>query len=458
MSKDLKKIGMVSLGCPKNTVDSEIVLGSLADKGYSVTSDEGDADVIIVNTCGFIDSAKEESIDAILEMAEYKRKGNCQKLVVMGCLSQRYKDELLKEIPEIDYLVGAGDFKGVAEMIESKNGIKKSKVREPVFDFNENTHRVLTTPRYTAYVKIAEGCSNRCSFCIIPKIRGPFKSRNVDSIVREAEILSDKGVKELNLISQDTTMFGADTGLKNGLSELLKRLIKIDGVRWIRLLYCYPTFLNDDIIEIMKNEEKICKYLDLPLQHSHDDILKAMMRQEREGEIRDLIYKIRDAIPDIAIRTAFIVGFPGETDRHFEHLSSFVKEMKFEHLGVFTYSPEEGTKAAEIPNHVLEDVKNKRKDAIMEIQKRVSLEKNKKFIGTTQDVIVEETTGSDEFLISGRMQTQAPEIDGVVYIEKSEVRAGDILPVKITKAMEYDLIGEAVNKVSEYQRVKVKEL
>ena len=443
MVKDLKKIGMVSLGCPKNTVDSEIVLGSLTDKGYSVTSNEGDADVIIVNTCGFIDKAKEESIDAILEMAEYKRKGNCQKLVVMGCLSQRYKDELLKEIPEIDYLVGAGDFKSVAEMIESKNGIKKSKVREPVFDFNENTPRILTTPRYTAYVKIAEGCSNRCSFCIIPKIRGPFKSRNVDSIVREAEMLSDKGVKEINLISQDTTMFGTDIGLKNGLSVLLKKLVKIDGIRWIRLLYCYPTFLNDELIEIMKNEEKICKYIDLPLQHSHDDILKAMMRQEREGEIRDLIFRIRDAIPDIAIRTAFIVGFPGETERHFEHLSSFVKEMKFDHLGVFTYSPEEGTKAAEIPNHVLEDVKNKRKDTIMEIQKRLSLEKNKRFIGTTKDVLVEETTGSDEFLISGRMQTQAPEIDGVVYIEKSEVRAGDILPVKITKAMEYDLVGEA---------------
>ena len=443
MVKDLKKIGMVSLGCPKNTVDSEIVLGSLTDKGYSVTSNEGDADVIIVNTCGFIDKAKEESIDAILEMAEYKRKGNCQKLIVMGCLSQRYKDELLKEIPEIDYLAGAGDFKSVAEMIESKNGIKKSKIREPVFDFNENTPRILTTPRYTAYVKIAEGCSNRCSFCIIPKIRGPFKSRNVDSIVSEAKILSDKGVKELNLISQDTTMFGTDIGLKNGLSELLKRLVKIDGVRWIRLLYCYPTFLNDELIEIMKNEEKICKYIDLPLQHSHDDILKAMMRQEREGEIRDLIFRIRDAIPDIAIRTAFIVGFPGETERHFEHLSSFVKEMKFDHLGVFTYSPEEGTKAAEIPNHVLEDVKNKRKDTIMEIQKRLSLEKNKRFIGTTKDVLVEETTGSDEFLISGRMQTQAPEIDGVVYIEKSEVRAGDILPVKITKAMEYDLVGEA---------------
>jgi len=443
MVKDLKKIGMVSLGCPKNTVDSEIVLGSLTDKGYSVTSNEGDADVIIVNTCGFIDSAKEESIDAILEMAEYKRKGNCQKLIVMGCLSQRYKDELLKEIPEIDYLAGAGDFKSVAEMIESKNGIKKSKVREPVFDFNENTPRILTTPRYTAYVKIAEGCSNRCSFCIIPKIRGPFKSRNVDSIVSEAKILSDKGVKELNLISQDTTMFGTDIGLKNGLSELLKRLVKIDGVRWIRLLYCYPTFLNDELIEIMKNEEKICKYIDLPLQHSHDDILKAMMRQEREGEIRDLIFRIRDAIPDIAIRTAFIVGFPGETERHFEHLLSFVKEMKFDHLGVFTYSPEEGTKAVEIPNHVLEDVKNKRKDTIMEIQKRLSLEKNKRFIGTTKDVLVEETTGSDEFLISGRMQTQAPEIDGVVYIEKSEVRAGDILPVKITKAMEYDLVGEA---------------
>ncbi len=445
MNRNFKKIGMVSLGCPKNTVDSEIVLGSLTDKGYSVTSNEGDADVIIVNTCGFIDSAKEESIDAILEMAEYKRKGNCQKLIVMGCLSQRYKDELLKEIPEIDYLAGAGDFKSVAEMIESKNGIKKSKVREPVFDFNENTPRILTTPRYTAYVKIAEGCSNRCSFCIIPKIRGPFKSRNIDSIIREAEILSDKGVKELNLISQDTTMFGTDIGLKNGLSVLLKKLVKIDGIRWIRLLYCYPTFLNDELIEIMKNEEKICKYIDLPLQHSHDDILKGMMRQEREGEIRDLIFRIRDAIPDIAIRTAFIVGFPGETERHFEHLLNFVKEMRFEHLGVFTYSPEEGTKAAEIQNHVLEDVKKKRKDTIMEIQKRVSLEKNKRFIGTTKDVLVEETTNSDEFLISGRMQTQAPEIDGVVYIEKSEVRAGYILPVKITKAMEYDLIGEAVN-------------
>ena len=241
-------------------------------------------------------------------------------------------------------------------------------------------------------------------------------------------------------------MFSADTGLKSGLSELLKRLIKIDGVRWIRLLYCYPTFLNDDLIEIMKNEEKICKYLDLPLQHSHDDILKAMMRQEREGEIRGLIYRIRDAIPDIAIRTAFIVGFPGETDRHFEHLSSFVKEMKFEHLGVFTYSPEEGTRAFELPNQISEDKKNERRDAIMEIQKRVSLEKNKRFIGTTQDVIVEETTGSDEFLISGRMQTQAPEIDGVVYIEKSEVKAGEIISVKITKAMEYDLVGEAKNQ------------
>ena len=361
MNKPLKKIGMVSLGCPKNTVDSEIVLGSLTNKGYLITSDEGDADVIIVNTCGFIDPAKEESIDAILEMAEYKRKGNCQKLIVMGCLSQRYKDELLKEIPEIDYLAGAGDFKSVAEMIESKNGIKKSKVREPVFDFNEYTPRVLTTPRYTAYVKIAEGCSNRCSFCIIPKIRGPFKSRSIDSIVRETEILSSKGVKEINLISQDTTMYGADAGLRNGLSELLRKLVKINEIRWIRLLYCYPTFLNNELIKIMKNEEKICKYIDLPLQHSHNYILKAMLRQEREGEIRDLIFRIRDAIPDIAIRTAFIVGFPGETDRHFEHLLNFLKEMRFEHLGVFTYSPEEGTKAAELSNQISEDIKNKRR-------------------------------------------------------------------------------------------------
>jgi ribosomal protein S12 methylthiotransferase len=444
MVKIVKKIGMVSLGCPKNTVDSEIVLGSLTDKGYTVTSDEGEADVLIVNTCGFIDKAKEESIDAILEMAEYKRKGSCQKLIVMGCLSQRYKDELLKEIPEIDYLAGAGDFRSVADVIESKNGIKKSNIREPIFDFNEYTPRVLTTPRYTAYVKIAEGCSNRCSFCIIPKIRGPFKSRTADSIVSEAEMLSDKGVKEINLISQDTTMYGADIGFKNGLSELLKRLVKVNGIRWIRLLYCYPTFLNDELIKIMKNEEKICKYIDLPLQHSHDDILKSMLRQERENEIRDLICRIRDAVPDIAIRTAFIVGFPGETGRHFEHLLNFVKEIRFEHLGVFTYSSEEGTKAADLPEQISEDVRNERRDAIMKLQKRLSLEKNKRFIGTTHDVLVEEATDSDKFLVSGRMETQAPEIDGVVYIEKSEVKAGEIIPVRITKAMEYDLVGEVI--------------
>ncbi|MBI3600669.1 MAG: 30S ribosomal protein S12 methylthiotransferase RimO [Nitrospinae bacterium] len=454
MNKAFKKIGLVSLGCPKNTVDSEIVLGNLISKGYSITSDEAEAEVIVVNTCGFIASAKEESIDTILEMAEYKKSGRCQKLIVMGCLSQRYKDEIIKEIPEIDYLLGAGDFKGVTEIIEStspfsppyKGGEKgevRLQVREPVFDLNENTPRILTTPKYTAYLKIAEGCSNRCSFCIIPKIRGTFKSRSAGSIFREAEMLAGQGVKEINLISQDTTMYGADAGMKNGLSELLKGMVKIDGIRWIRLLYCYPAFLKDDMINTIKDEEKICKYIDLPLQHSHDEILKNMMRQERETEIRDLIGKIRKMIPGIAIRTAFIVGFPGEADSHFKHLLNFVKEMRFEHLGVFTYSQEEGTKAAEMPEQIPEDVKKVRRDAIMKEQKKVSLEINKRFIGTTQDVLIEGASDDNGLLISGRMQTQAPEIDGVVYIERSDVSPGDILPVKITKAMEYDLIGEA---------------
>lgn len=445
MNKVFKKIGVVSLGCPKNTVDSEIVIGSLADKGYSITSDESESEVIVVNTCGFIDSAKEESINTILDMAEYKKSGRCRKLIVMGCLSQRYKDEIIKEIPEIDYLVGAGDFKGIIEIIESNNGIDKLQVREPVFDLNENIPRILTTPKYTAYVKIAEGCSNRCSFCIIPKIRGQFKSRPTGSILKEAEMLADRGVKEINLISQDTTMYGADLGMKNGLPELLKSVAKIDGIRWIRLLYCYPTFFNGELLSVIKDDEKICKYIDLPLQHSHDKILKGMMRQEREADIRDLIEKIRKLIPDIAIRTVFIVGFPGESDSHFKHLLNFVKEMRFEHLGVFTYSQEEGTKAAELPNQVPEDVKKVRRDAIMREQKKISLENNKRIVGKTHDVLIEGVSGDNDFLISGRMQTQAPEIDGVVYIEKSEVKAGDIVSVKITKAMEYDLIGEAIN-------------
>lgn len=446
MNRILRKIGMVSLGCPKNTVDSELVLGTLASKGYNITADAGGAEVIVVNTCGFIDSAKEESIDTILEMAEYKRKGSCQKLIVMGCLSQRYKDELLKEIPEVDYMVGAGDFKSVVKIIESDNGIEKALVREPVFDYNEDTPRMLTTPRYTAYVKIAEGCSNRCSFCIIPKIRGPFKSRSADSIVREVETLSGHGVKEVNLISQDTTMYGVDLGIKNGLAGLLKRLVRIDGIKWIRLLYCYPSFLKDELINVIRDEEKICKYIDLPLQHSDDKILSKMMRQERGDEIRDMVNKIRKAIPDVAIRTAFIVGFPGEADTHFGHLVNFIKEMRFEHLGIFTYSPEEGTTAAEMPDQIPDEVKIERRDTIMKLQQKISSENNKRLVGMMRDVLVEDSVSDNEFLIKGRMQTQAPDIDGIVYIEEGDARVGDILPVKITRTMEYDFIGRAVDR------------
>ncbi|MFV1950480.1 MAG: 30S ribosomal protein S12 methylthiotransferase RimO [Nitrospinota bacterium] len=444
MNREKKKVGMVSLGCPKNRVDTERILGVLSGKGHIITPDEKEADVLIVNTCGFIESAKEESIDAILDLAQYKKSGKCQRLIVTGCLSQRYGKELIDEIPEIDFITGIVNPGVISRIVDSDNGIKRIWIEEPGSLCDEDGERMLTTPSYTAYVKIAEGCSNRCSFCIIPAVRGPFRSRPLESIIKEVRNLSDRGVKEINLISQDTTMYGLDLKMKNGLVKLLRELVKTEGIQWIRLLYCYPTFITQDLIEIMNKEEKVLKYLDLPFQHIHNDILKGMCRQENDRDIRDLLGDIRKRIPDITIRATFIVGFPGETDEHFQYLYDFVKEMRFERLGVFTYSREEGTEAALLKNQVPEEIKRERLDSIMRLQQGISLEHNKRLINTIQSLLVQGHIPDNSYLIAGRLMSQAPEIDGLVYLDKSDVTIGEILSVKITKAMEYDLIGEVV--------------
>lgn len=443
----MKKVGMVSLGCPKNTVDSERVLGDLVTSGFDLTQDEKEADVIIVNTCGFIESAKKESVDTILEMARHKTEGNCKQLIVTGCLAERYGQELLDEIPEIDHMLGVGQYPQLKSIIEDVNPSTRNHVATPAEFYESYTDRLLTTAFYTAYLKISEGCSNRCAFCIIPKMRGPMRSRSPESILAEAEHLARKGVKELNLISQDTTMYGFDLGMKDGLVRLLKQMAKVDGLEWIRLLYCYPTFLNSEMIELIASEPKICRYIDVPLQHTHDEMLKSMKRQETEGGVRRMLDEIRLKIPDIALRTTFITGFPGETETHFQHTVRFLCEMEFDHVGIFTYSDEEGTTAFDYPNRVPEEVKTERRDILMEFQKDIALRKNQERVGKVEPVLVE---GFDpkNYLMTGRLASQAPDIDGQVIIEKCEVEPGEIVPVFINQAADYDLVAEPVSKTT----------
>lgn len=443
----MKKVGMVSLGCPKNTVDSERVLGDLVTSGFDLTQDEKDADVIIVNTCGFIESAKKESVDTILEMARHKTEGNCKQLIVTGCLAERYGQELLDEIPEIDHMLGVGQYPQLKSIIEDVNPSTRNHVATPAEFYESYTDRLLTTAFYTAYLKISEGCSNRCAFCIIPKMRGPMRSRSPESILAEAEHLARKGVKELNLISQDTTMYGFDLGMKDGLVRLLKQMAKVDGLEWIRLLYCYPTFLNSEMIELIASEPKICRYIDVPLQHTHDEMLKSMKRQETEGGVRRMLDEIRLKIPDVALRTTFITGFPGETETHFQHTVRFLCEMEFDHVGIFTYSDEEGTTAFDYPNRVPEEVKTERRDILMEFQKDIALRKNQERVGKIEPVLVE-GFDPENYLMTGRLASQAPDIDGQVIIEKCEVEPGEIVPVLINQAADYDLVGEPVSKTT----------
>ena len=440
---------MVSLGCPKNTVDSERVLGDLVTSGYDLTPDEEDAEIIIVNTCGFIESAKKESIDAILEMAQKKIDGKCQKLIVTGCLAERHTQELLDEIPEIDHMLGVGQYPQLKNILEEGEFDSRNHVATPAEYYESYTDRLLTTAFYTAYLKIAEGCSNRCAFCIIPKMRGPMRSRSPESILAEAENLAQRGVKEFNIISQDTTMYGFDLAMKDGLERLLKGMAKIDGVEWMRLLYCYPTFLNSDVIDYIASEEKVCRYIDVPLQHTHDEMLKSMKRQETEGGVRKMIEELRLKIPEIALRTTFITGFPGETDEHFKHMLRFICEMQFDHVGIFTYSDEEGTTAFDYPDRVPEEVKEERKNILMEFQKEIALRKNQEKVGKVESVLVEGFDAQENYIMTGRLASQAPDIDGQVILEKCEAEPGEIIQVRITAAADYDLVAEPVSQLAE---------
>ena len=439
---------MVSLGCPKNTVDSERVLGDLVASGYDLTPDEDAAEIIIVNTCGFIESAKKESVEAILEMARKKTDGNCKQLIVTGCLAERHTQELLDEIPEIDHLLGVGQYPQLKNILEddATNFNNRNHVATPAEFYESYTDRLMTTAFYTAYLKISEGCSNRCAFCIIPKMRGPMRSRSPESILAETENLAKRGVKEFNIISQDTTMYGFDLGMKDGLVRLLEGIAKVKSVEWIRLLYCYPTFLNSGVIDYIASEEKVCRYIDVPLQHTHNEILKSMKRQETEDIIHRMLDELRLKIPEIALRTTFITGFPGETEEHFKHMLNFLCEVQFNHVGIFTYSDEEGTTAFDYPNRVPEEVKEERKNILMECQKEIACRKNQEKVGQIESILVEGFNVQENYIMTGRLASQAPDIDGQVILEKCEAEPGEIIPMRITAVAGYDLIAEPLSQ------------
>ncbi|MCM3699072.1 30S ribosomal protein S12 methylthiotransferase RimO [Paenibacillus macerans] len=439
-----EKVKIVTLGCEKNLVDSEIMSGLIDRRGYSLVDDREDATVIIVNTCGFIDAAKAESVNTILELAELKESGRLKALIVSGCLTQRYKQALMEEMPEIDGIVGTGDFHNITQIVdEAVKGKKPVYVGNPVFNYEQALPRKLTTARYTSYVKIAEGCDNNCTFCSIPLMRGKFRSRSIESVVEEVRGLAVQGVKEFSLIAQDSTNYGTDLYGTYKLPELLDRVSRVDGVEWVRLHYAYPGFFTDELIDMIASNPKICKYVDMPLQHSEDAILKRMRRPGRNRDIRELVAKIRSRIPDVSLRTSLIVGFPGETEEDFERLCDFVREIKFDRLGVFTYSQEEDTPASRLPDQVAEDVKEWRANTLMEIQRTVANENSGKYIGKVLDVLVERYDGRSDVYV-GRSQFDAPEIDGEVFVTNCSANIGDIAKVRITHAFEYDLTGEAI--------------
>ena len=437
-------IGMVSLGCAKNQTDAETMLAILQDEGYTIVSEPEDADAIIVNTCGFIDSAKQESINTTLEMAQYKTDGKCKLLIMTGCLAERYAKDITDELPEVDAVLGTGDYDKIAEIIKSA----KESASVPVITDNINhtpecaLPRVLLTPPYTAYLKIADGCDNNCTYCAIPKIRGHFRSRKPKDIISEAKDLRDRGVKELILIAQDTTRYGTDIGTT--LAELLDELAKLDGIEWIRVHYYYTEAITKELIDTMAKHDNICNYIDMPIQHADNYILRRMARRTTVEEIEEKIAYMRKTLKNCYIRTSIIVGFPGETEEHFKNLYDFVERTKFDRMGVFTYSCEEGTPAAEFDMQIPEDIKEQRYDALMTLQQGISLELNQAKIGTVIDVIVE-GYDEDNFLFYGRSRGDSIDVDGMVYFgTEDEVSPGDIIKVKILDASEYDLTGQRV--------------
>ncbi|HWB29141.1 MAG TPA: 30S ribosomal protein S12 methylthiotransferase RimO [Vicinamibacterales bacterium] len=451
------KVGFVSLGCPKNLVDGEVMLGLARDAGHEITADAEGAEAIVVNTCAFIDRAKEESVDAILEMARLKRDGGCKTLVVTGCLAERYGEELRKEIPEIDVVLGTGDVPAIADALagaSAANGaqplrffrsgsVGRAQGPAPTYLYDASTPRVLTTPRHYAYVKIAEGCNYTCAFCIIPTLRGEYRSRDEDSIVREAESLAARGVRELLLISQDTTFFGLDKGRRGALASLLRRLNDVDGLAWIRLLYLYPTTITDDVLEAMAVCDKVCKYIDLPLQHASADVLRRMRRPGNREAYDALLARIRRHLPDVTLRTTFIVGFPGETDADVDALEAFVRDTGFDHVGVFTYSHEEGTRASTFDDDVPAAVKRARRDRIMRAQKQIVARRRKQQVGQVLPVIVDGPSPDSDLVVTGRLAGQAPDIDSIVVFsdcDPATLRPGDVVPARITAARGYDLV------------------
>ncbi|WP_422723965.1 30S ribosomal protein S12 methylthiotransferase RimO [Hyalangium rubrum] len=440
----------MTLGCPKNRVDSEVMLGTLKQRGYRLVQEPSEAEVIVVNTCAFIGPAKQESVDSILEMAEYKKSGACSTLVVTGCLSQRYGGELSQEMPEVDHFLGTSAYAQIGDLLAAEASPRQV-IPDPDYIHNATTPRENSMPSYTAYLKVSEGCDNACSFCIIPKLRGGQRSRTIADIVTEAERLADQGVQELNLVAQDLTAYGHDLPGKPKLHDLLKELVKVD-VRWIRLHYAYPRVFPDELIEVMATQPKIAKYLDMPLQHASDKLLQSMKRGRNSQFLTDLLTKLRTRVPGLVMRTSMIVGLPGETEEDFELLKEFVKTQRFERLGVFQYSDEEGTAAFDLPNKVPQKTIERRWREVMAIQKRINREQNKKLVGKRIEVLVEGPSPETEHLLVGRHEGQAPEIDGQVYINDGLAYPGEFVTIEVTEAHDYDLVGKVVERPDPKQR------
>ena len=446
-----KKVHFVSLGCPKNLVDSEIMAGTLMQDGYEVVSDAEGADTVIVNTCGFIDDSKKESIEKVLEMSELKDKGSIQRLVVAGCLTQRYKNELVEGLPEADLFVGSGEFQNIGKILKSHDEGTKEKTffNLPTYLQETNTPRVNSQPKHRAYLKISEGCMKRCSFCAIPLIRGNLQSRTIENVVNEAKVLAAGGVKELIVISHDFTDYGWDLRRKNPEAKetpvnLLRALAEVDGIQWIRLLYLYPDGITQEMIELFKSNPKFVRYFDMPMQHVNNRMLKLMNRKMTREEIETVLENIKMHLPDAVIRTQFIVGYPTETTEEFEELLQFIAKHEFDRVGCFKYSPEENTPGGKMIEQIEDKIKDFRHNALMEVQQNISLKKHKAFIGKTIEVLVEGYSEETDLLLQGRSSQQAPDIDGVVLINDGQAKIGEFVKVKITESMEYDLIGEIV--------------
>jgi len=466
------KIGMVSLGCPKNLVDSEVMLGLAQQSGHQLTPDAADADVIVVNTCAFIDKAKQESIDAILEMAEHKKSGACRQLIVTGCMAERYREDLQKEIPEIDVVLGTGEVPEIVNALGAStqqdapytpgliqlrraNGEtimpadRRPQAEAPTYLYGADTPRLLATPRHYAYVKIAEGCDYRCAFCIIPKLRGDYRSRPVESVLEEARNLAARGVRELLLISQDTSFYGIDRGERDALPRLLRALNSVDGLEWIRMLYLYPTTITDAMLDAVAESDKVCRYIDLPLQHASDAVLKRMKRPGSRASYEKLLDRIRTRLPGVTLRTTFIVGFPGETAEDVAQLEAFVEAMQFDHVGVFTYSHEEGTSAHGLADDVPAAVKKQRHSKLMRLQKRIVASRQRQRVGQQVRLLVDGPSADHDLVLRARLEGQAPDIDPLVYLsdcDPSQLSAGQFITAEIVGSRDYDLVARPVDQ------------